>query len=342
MVTVTKLNYYELLEVSTTATKAEIKTAYRKQARKYHPDLAGNSEETIRRFKEITTAYETLCDETKRKRYDILRGIYNFNNTDKVNQKTTRTQADKAYQETKNNEKGLKKQKQATKSNFADTLNEILDGFKTGKKQSKKETPKDGSDITVEISVTLPEAVHGISKTVNILTTEICAVCKGRKFVNTGECNNCKGKGETSTLKKITVKIPPKVKHGSKIRIKNEGNKGLFGGKSGDLYLNVNVESNQQFTYDGLNVLCSIPITPYEAVLGTSISIPMADGNVSMKIMPNTSSGQKYRISAQGLKKDGKVGDIIVTVNIEVPKELSNEEIRLYEKLKELAQQKDK
>lgn len=340
----TKLNYYEILEVSSTATKAEIKVAYRKLARKYHPDVAGNNEANIQKFKDITIAYETLCDETKRKRYDILRGIYNFNNSDTVNQKTTQTQAGKAYEDTKKNEDELKKQKKekkSAKSKFADTLNEFLDGIKQTSKQQKKELPKDGSDITIEISITLAESIKGTNKTVNILTTDVCPLCFGRKFANGAECKNCNGKGEVSSLKKITVKIPPQVKHGSKIRIKNEGNKGCFGGKNGDLYLNVVVESNQQFTYDGLNVLCDIPITPYEAVLGTNINIPTVDGNLSMKIMPNTSSGQKYKISGQGLKKDEKVGDIIVTVCIEVPKDLSREEIMLYEKLRDLAEKKE-
>ncbi|MBR2525451.1 DnaJ domain-containing protein [bacterium] len=339
-------NYYEILGVDSTATAEELKSAYRKLARKYHPDVAGN--ESVEKFKEITEAYETLSDETKRKRYDILRGIFNYNKS--TTDRTTQKEAQKAYRQAKNQEEIIKEtyknKEKSQKQNqnaqdFSNMFNEFLDGFKSQAK-SKKEThrPINGDNITTDVVITMVEAMSGISKTVNILSTQECTNCHGRKFANGYNCPVCDGLGTVSQHKKITVKIPANVKPNSKIRIPSEGNPGMYGGKNGDLYLNVVIENNSNFKYDDLNVLFTIPITPPEAVLGTTINVPTANGNVLMKIMPKTSSGQKYRLAGQGLTKDGKTGDMIVTVNIEVPQNLSDKEIELYKQLKDFAKER--
>jgi len=196
--------------------------------------------------------------------------------------------------------------------------------------------PERGRDITTDVKITMSEAKAGTTRTINILHTEVCPNCDGRTFVNGGKCPICKGLGEQSIHKKLNVKIPANVKHGSKIRIANEGNKGYNGGKNGDLYLNVKIENNSKFKYEGQNALCTIPIAPFEAILGASIEIPTPNGNVSMKILPNTHSGQKFRLAGQGLTYEGKTGDMIVTVNIDTPKSPSKEEIKLYEKLRDI------
>lgn len=340
-------NYYEILEVESDATVEELKTAYRRLARKYHPDIAGN--EGVEKFKEITEAYETLSDETKRKRYDILRGILNYNKS--AENKNTQKEAKKAYQQAqnqediikeankKNTDSGAKKQTSSSQD-FSNIFNEFLDGFKS-KTKPKKEThkPINGENITTDVVITMSEAINGVSKTVNILSSQECNNCHGRKFANGYNCPICGGSGIISKHKKITVKIPANVKPNSKIRIPSEGNPGLYGGKNGDLYLNVVIENNSNFKYDGLNVLCTIPITPPEAVLGTTINVPTTDGNVLMKIMPKTNSGQKYRLTGQGLTKNGKTGDMIVTVNIEIPQNLSDKELELYKQLKDFAKE---
>ncbi len=339
-------NYYEILDVTPDATSEELKSAYRKLARKYHPDIAGN--EGVEKFKEITEAYETLSDETKRKRYDILRGIFNYNKS--TTDKTTQKEAQKAYRQTLNQEEIIKeanknkKEKENQNSNtqdFSNILNEFLDGFKTQPKQKKESNkPINGDNITTDVVITMTEAMSGVSKTVNILSSQECSNCHGRKFANGYNCPVCEGTGTISQHKKITVKIPANVKPNSKIRIPSEGNPGMYGGKNGDLYLNVVIENNSNFKYDDLNVLFTIPITPPEAVLGTTINVPTANGNVLMKIMPKTSSGQKYRLAGQGLTKDGKTGDMIVTVNIEIPQNLSDKEIELYRQLKDFSKEK--
>lgn len=340
-------NYYEILGVNSDVTAEELKSAYRRLARTYHPDIAGES--GVEKFKEVTEAYETLSDETKRKRYDILRGIFNYNKSTK--DKTTQREAQKAYRQSKNqediiresnktNQKTSKESSQA--QDFSNILNDFIDGFKSQQKNKKTTThrPVNGDDIVTDVVITMPEAISGVSKTVNILSSYECTNCHGRPFANGMNCPVCDGTGVVSQHKKITVKIPANVKPNSKIRIPSEGNSGMYGGKNGDLYLNVVIENNSNFKYDDLNVLFTIPITPPEAVLGTTINVPTTNGNVLMKIMPKTSSGQKYRLAGQGLTKNGKTGDMIVTVNIEIPQNLSDAEIALYQKLKDFSKEK--
>lgn len=327
MVLSSEKNLYEILEISNTASDSAIKTSYRRLARKYHPDLNGGDEFCINKFKEITEAYEILSDPEKKKNYDILRGFYYEKS------RTKYTEASKAYKETTKDE------------NISNIFNDILEGFKKTTSSASKEffktkrhRPERGSDVNTEITITLSEAIKGTTKTVNILHTEACSNCEGRTFVNGTKCSLCKGLGEHSTHKKLSVKIPPNVKQGSRIRIANEGNKGYNGGRNGDLYLKIKIENKPDslFKYEGLNVYCTVPITPFEAVLGASIEIQAPKGKVTMKILPNTSSGQKLRLSGQGLEQNGKKGDMIVTVNIEVPQKSSPEEIELYKKLKDI------
>ena len=185
----------------------------------------------------------------------------------------------------------------------------------------------------------MKDAVRGTKRVVNVVHTTQCPRCKGRKFINGSACPLCKGSGEHSEHRKITVKIPKNVKNNTKLRVTGEGNPGENGGKNGDLYLKIKIEPNSRMQFEGSNVIYNVPVTPFEAVLGGNISIPAFEGNLSLKIPPKTHSGQKFRLSRQGLKQNGKNGDMIVVVHIEIPSSLSDDEIRLYEKLRKLSQE---
>lgn len=323
-------NLYEILEISSTSTASSIKSAYRRLARKYHPDLNAGDAYCVKKFKEITEAYEVLSNEEKKKNYDVLRGFYTENSQAK------HKEAQKAYSES------LKEEKYKS-DGFSSVFNDILDGFKNTTSSSSKQNfktkqnrPERGSDVNTDVTITMREAMEGATRTINILHTEVCPNCEGKVFLNNAKCPICKGLGEQSIHKKLTVKIPANIKNGSKIRIANEGNTGYNGGRNGDLYLNIKVENNSSFKYDGLNALCTIPITPFEAILGVSIEVSTPTGKVKMKVTPNTHSGQKFRLTGQGLQQGGKKGDMIVTVTIEVPKNPSEKEIELYKKLRDI------
>ncbi len=321
-------NLYSILGVTPDSTAEEIKSAYRSLARKYHPDV--NSEGAAK-FKDITEAYEILSDHKKKLHYDTINGFFKTQKKEEK-QYTSSQKAKEEYVKTKPSEESKNKTK---KPDIHKNLNDILKGF--GKNNNKKETAQNGEDITEEVLITMQEAIEGTSKIINILHAQTCPHCKGRKFINGIECDLCNGTGEKSELKKITLKIPAGVKNGTKLRIAKEGNRGKNGGKNGDLYVIVNIQKNSHLNYENNDLIYKLPITPYEAALGTNINIPTHNGNISLKIPPKTNSGQKFRISGQGIKKNGKIGDIIVIVNIEFSSSLSDDEIKLYEKLKKMS-----
>ena len=159
----------------------------------------------------------------------------------------------------------------------------------------------------------------------------------GHRFANGNKCPKCNGKGTVIENKKITVTIPKGVKDGAKLRLRSEGASGKNGGANGDLYIKIKVEAKTHIHYDKLNVYYNVPVTPFEAALGEEIVIPVFDGKIKLKLPKNTSSGQKFLISKQGIKKNGKIGDLIVTVSIEFSQDLSEDEIKLYRELKNLS-----
>ena len=197
--------------------------------------------------------------------------------------------------------------------------------------------PQKGQNITTDITISPEEVITGSKRIINVLTTQTCPKCHGHKFINGGKCSECNGSGDISKRKKITVTIPKGIKDGAKLRLKGEGGIGKNGGLCGDLYIYVKIETPTKVHFDKQNIYYDVPITPFEAALGEEIKIPTFDGTIKLKLPKNTCSGQKFRIAGQGIKKNGKVGDLIVTVSIEFSQDLSDDEIKLYEKLKNLS-----
>lgn len=343
----TDKNYYKILGITPDSEFVEVKTAYRRLARKYHPDI-NKAPDSIKKFKDIQEAYETLSDNQKRKNYNMVNGYYTTPKSKKTEKKEAAPQSeslnDKQSAYTENKNVDLTEKKQNSDSNvcyrqkfFRESIGSILDDI-VKSHNSKKRKPKNGTDIYTDISVTLEESIHGTERLLNIMHKEVCPNCKGRRFINGAKCSCCDGTGEYSLHKRITVKIPSGVKNNSKLRLQNEGNPGFYGGSDGNLYITVKIEKDSNIRVDGSDLLCKIPISPYEAVLGGKISVPVMNGNVKLTIPPNTHSGQKFRLANQGIESNGKIGDMIVTVEIQIPKTLTPDEVKMYEKLKRMSQ----
>lgn len=324
-------DYYKILGVTEFDSAENIKIAYRKLARKCHPDIAGSSADALNRFKDINEAYEILSNKIKKEEYDRVRQFYNYansNSTKSYNKETSETFSYKTHSNPQKKEK-----------NFAFNWEEFI-SKKNQKESFKKEqelTPQKGCDINTDIEISVFEALSGTSKCINMLQTQSCPICNGRKFANGSICNNCHGKGEINSYKKFTIKIPAEIKDKSKIRLAGEGGKGINGGSNGDLYITVHIKEPKTYKTEGLNILKTIPITPFEAVLGTSLKVSTINGNVNLKIHPETQNGQKIRLSGCGLVQNNKIGDMIITIEIRIPKNLTQEEILLYKKLEDIS-----
>ena len=321
-----KNNYYDILGVTPDSDETEIKKSYRRLARKYHPDI---NPQAIGKFKDINEAYSTLSNEKKRMQYDMLFGFYRKSKPE-VNKKET-SYSEEISSKSKSSETDNSPKVSSEKAETKKEKPFFEDLFSTSKEKNAKIK---GSDIITEVSISIPEAQNGTSKVVNIVHTELCTRCKGRKFINGSTCSDCGGTGEVTRKRKLTVKIPAGIKNETKLRLIGEGNKGLNGGENGDLYITVKIENTSNVKFSGKIMLCDVPILPYEAVLGGVIKIQTLYGVLNVKIPPRTKSGQKFRIKQN---VNGFENEIIVTVHIEIPSYLSEDEIKLYEKLKKVS-----
>ena len=312
-------DYYKILGITEFETAENIKIAYRKLARKWHPDIAGSTPDTMLKFKEINEAYEILSNKIKKSEYDKARGFYNYANKNMSKKEEKPSNSATNPNNAKNN-----------LFNWDNLFNK-----KNDKNQSIE--PIKGEDVFADIEVSVIDVINGSEKIVNLLQAKTCDFCKGKKFVNSSVCTHCNGKGEILSYKKFKVKIPKGIKSGSKIRLSGEGEKGLNGGKNGDLYIKIKISEASDYKIVDLDIFKNVSISPHDAVLGTSIELSTINGNIKFSIPPNTQGGQKIRLAGCGISQNGQIGDMIITVNIKISNHLTNEEIELYKKLKELS-----
>ncbi len=353
-------DYYEILGVSKDATKDEIKSAFRKMARKYHPDVnkAPDAEE---KFKELGKAYEVLMDDNKRATYDRF------------------------------GEEGLQNSGYTSQGPFADgfgDLNDIFEsffggfGFGSSSRRVDPNAPVRGENLRLDIEIEFEEAMFGLEKEIKIDHLETCKSCNGtgakqgskpvtcptcggrgqiqqttqtilgsfaqivtcpkchgKGKIISDPCPDCKGQGRKEVEKTINIKIPKGVDTGSKMRLSGEGDAGLNGGPAGDLYVIIHVKPSEYFHRDGVNIYTKLEVSPAQAVLGDEVVIKTIDGEKRISIPHGLQSGDRVTIKGAGvpvISNPSMRGDHIVVVTVKTPTHISNEEKRLYESLYEI------
>lgn len=353
-----KKDYYDILGVDKDASQKEIKKAYRKLAKKYHPDMNDGDEKSSEKFKEISEAYEILSDPDKRKRYDQY-GHSGINEDD---------------------------------FNFDDFARGGFGGFEDifdmffgggmGGRSSRRRGPQRGRDLQYKLSISFEEAAFGAKKKITIPRTETCPECNGTgaeneedvqtcpkcngqgkirvtqqtpfgQFAQTktcdrcggtgtiveNPCSNCQGTGKVNRRRQLTINIPAGVNDGSKLRMSGEGEAGEKGARSGDLYIIINVETHEIFDRKGDDIYCEVPINFVQATLGDEIKVPTLDGKVKFKIPEGTQPGTTFRLKNKGithLNRSGK-GDQYIKAKVVIPEKLDQEQKDLLMKFAEMS-----
>lgn len=370
-------NYYEILGVEKTATADELKLAYRKLAKKYHPDMYVSASEQEKKdaeakFKDINHAYEVLSDPQKRAAYDT----YGDENG---------PQAGAGF----GGFGGFGSDGTGAGGfgfDMDDIFSSIFSGFGGGSSRAQRaNAPQRGQDILVGVNLTFEEAAFGTQKTVNVKRVEncpdckgtgakdgtafkvcsqckgsgrvtmtqrtpfgqvstqgVCPTCHGTGKIITDKCTTCGGVGRFEKVSEVKVNIPAGIDSGQRVRYDNEGHAGSNGGEKGGLYVEVRVAPHKLFSRNGFDVLLEVPISIVDATLGTTIEVPTLYGNKEIKIPEGTQSGTVFTIKNYGIKKlkgTGK-GDMFVKVVVEVPKSVSKEQKEFLKRFDQISDQK--
>jgi molecular chaperone DnaJ len=348
---VSKRDYYEVLGVSRTSTDEEIRKAYRRLARKYHPDVNKEADAEAK-FKEVKEAYEVLGDPQKRSQYD------QYGHTDPMGN-------------------GMGGGFGTQDFGFGD----IFDMFFGGGRRANPNAPRQGADLEARMHVEFKDSIFGAKKDIIMVKAaecddchgsgakpgskpEVCSACLGKghvesvqntpfgRIVNRHDCQQCRGQGKIIRDKcttcngtgqskrkfKIPVTIPAGIYDGEQIRINGEGNPGINGGPPGDLYVTIFVRKHDFFTRDGYDLTCQIPLTFVQAALGDEIVVPTLDGRAKLKIPAGTQTGTEFRLRGKGVPRArGYEGDLRVQVKVVTPVKLTEDQKQLLREFNRLS-----
>ena len=362
----TETDYYELLEVSKTASEDEIKKSYRKLAMKYHPDLHPGDKEAEMHFKEINEAYDVLKDEQKRAAYDRY-GHQAF--TQGMNGMGSNPFGGFEFN--------------FGTGGFSDVFSDIFSEFMGGgRRQNNPNAPERGADLRYNLEISLEEAFSGVEKEIKIPTTKVCEACHGHgtadgkeaeicsnchgrgkiqrqqggffivettcpKCGGTGKiikdkCNKCHGEGYIAHEKMLKVKIPAGVEDETRMRISKEGEAGLRGGENGDLYVFISVKDHKLYSREGGNLYASVPISMTTAALGGKIEIPAIDGEkIELEIEAGTQNEQIAKIKGKGMTimRSHQRGDLFVKLKVETPVNLTERQKELLKEFQSISEE---
>ena len=323
-------DYYNILGIKRDASEQEIKRAYRRLARKHHPDVNPGDKSADAKFKEINEAYEVLSDKENRQKYDQLGG--QWQHADQFAR--ARGQQTPSWD--------MKSSFDAQRFRFEEgdldsLFGDLFQGSRAGT-SSRRARPRRGRDIDYPVEVTLEEAYHGTNRTLSLQTEELCPSCHGTGRIQNALCSACRGSGAEPRLKRLEVKIPPGVKDGSRVRIVGKGEPGYAGGNSGNLYLVTSVKPHRLFERKGDDLHVEVTVPLAVAVLGGEVQLPTLKGKLALKIPPETQNGRAFRLAGQGMPHLGNSsrGDLLARVKVVLPTKLTAEEKKLFEQLNQL------
>jgi curved DNA-binding protein len=328
-------DYYEILGVKRDADEKQIKSAYRKLARKWHPDLHSTEEKqkAEEKIKQINEAYEVLSDPEKRSKYDLLGSNWqagqDFDPPSDMYGTRHYTASD-FQKEFGGGGGGF--------SDFFDTLFANQRGAGAGRGERANRRPIKGQDVESQIDLTLEEAYHGSTKGIQLSSGTFCPQCSGSGVRGRTFCADCGGTGMRSEIKTLEVKIPPGVNSGSRIRLKGQGGEGVSGGARGDLFLTVHLLPHHTYIVKESDLETEIVLRPEQAVLGDKVPVSTLDGAVTMTVPAGSRAGTRLRLRGKGLANKTGRGDEYVRIVIDIPQLLSDEEKILYQQLKEIKQ----
>ena len=325
-------DYYSILGVPKNAAEKDIKSAYRKLARKWHPDAnPNNAKEAEEKFKEISEAYEVLGDPEKRKKYDVLGPNWQ--------QAANQAEQQRRYRTTVNGEEfDFDLGGAGGPSGFSDFFDVFFSGI--GRRQTAQGPglARRGQDLETTIDLDLRDAYDGGKKTVSLQIDDVCPRCHGTGTERGRLCPVCHGTGRVLVSKRFEVTVPKGIGEGQRIRLAGQGGAGVNGGPNGDLHLVVKFQEDPTYKRKGNDLYVDLPISIYDLVLGGEVDVPTLSGQVAMKIPAGTQNNRLLRLSGRGMPqvKGKSSGDQYVRLIGQLPQNLSNAEKKLFKELASL------
>lgn len=317
-------DYYQVLGIPRTASADEIKKAYRRLARQFHPDMHSGAKkaEMEKKFKEMNEAHEVLSDPDKRKKYD---------------QHGAQWEQAEAYERARQ-AAGAQSRGQAhsfSGEGFSDIFENLFGS--RGRAAGQHEFSASGEDLETEVDLSLREVLSGITKRINLMEPTPCSTCRGSGAVKNRPCQACLGSGHRMESNTIEVKIPAGVQNGTRVRVPGKGQLGMNGGRRGDLYLHITLTPDKIFRQQGSDLHANLPVWPWEAALGAEVMAPTLTEPVRVKIPAGSRAEGKLRLKGKGLPTAaGGHGDLFLTLHIVLPSPLTEGEQKLYEQLSHL------
>lgn len=330
-------NYYDILGVPKNAAEKDIKSAYRKLARKWHPDAnPDNQKAAEEKFKDIQESYEVLGDPEKRRKYDVLGSDWQSAAREAEQQRTYRqAQHDANFNFNNFNGSGTGAAAGPGASGFSDFFDMFFSGI--GRRGAPGPTTfgERGQDLETTIDLTLGEAYEGGKKSVALQLEDSCSRCHGTGTDRNRICPQCHGTGRVLETKKFDVTVPKGVREGQRIRLTGQGSAGTNGGARGDLFLIVTFSTDERYERKGDDLYLDLPVSIYDLVLGGDVRVPTMTGEVTMTIPAGTQSNKMLRLSGKGMPKlkNGGFGDEYVRLVGQLPTGLSDKEQKLFREL---------